>query len=271
MSSIITENAPLLANAIADSVGVSMGELKKMSSEGTITADVIKNALFSASDEIETKFAAMPRTFSDNMTIFKNWAQTAFEPLFTSFNDFLNSDAFGVLAGHAMTFVNVFVAGLSLVFDALQFLYNMIAAISNFISQNISWLGPILVVIGTVLAAITAILITKYTVLGLIRMATLAWAAAQWVVNAAYLSNPIVWVLIAIIAVIALVVYALVAWGEQTAAVISFIVGLFAALGVFIYNNIVNWANFFLSFAEFLINLFIDPTYAIKKLFYDIP
>ncbi|WP_229386845.1 tape measure protein [Lysinibacillus sphaericus] len=266
----ITENAPLLAKAIANAMGVSMGEMKKLSSEGKITADIIKKSLFEAANDIEDKFSKLPLTFADAMTVFNNWAQRAFEPLFIRLRQFVNSKAFGVLAGHAMVFINLFVAGLSLVFDALETLYTIIGAVGQFMYDNASWVVPVLVVIGTVIGSIVAILAGKYTVLGLIRVATMAWAAAQWVVNAAYLASPITWVLIAIIAVIAFVVMAMVMWGEQTATVIGFVAGIFGALGAFIFNTFANIANFLTTFAEFFINLFIDPVYAVKKLFYDL-
>lgn len=266
----IMENAPLLAQAIADATDSSMGDLKKMSSEGTITADIIKKSLFAAATDIEEKFNNMPLTFADAMTVFNNWAQRAFEPLFVRFRQFVNSDAFGVLAGQAMIFVNLFVSGLSFVFDALEALYNMIGAVGQFMYDNANWVVPILVVMGVVLGSIITILMVKYAVLGLIRVATLAWAAALWVVDAAFLASPITWILIAIIAVIALVVMAMVMWGEQTATVVGFVAGIFAALGVFILNQFINIANFLTIFAEFFINLFIDPVYAVKKLFYDL-
>ncbi len=266
----ITENAPLLAKAIANAMGVSMGEMKKLSSEGKITADIIKKSLFEAANDIEDKFSKLPLTFADAMTVFNNWAQRAFEPLFIRLRQFVNSDAFGVLAGHAMVFINLFVAGLSLVFDALETLYTIIGAVGQFMYDNASWVVPVLVIMGTVIGSIVAILAGKYAVLGLIRVATLAWAAAQWVVNAAYLASPITWVLIAIIAVIAFIVTAMVMWGEQTATVIGFVAGIFGALGAFIFNTFANIANFLTTFAEFFINLFIDPIYAVKKLFYDL-
>jgi tape measure domain-containing protein len=61
----IMENAPMLAQAIARFTGKSMGELKEMSAEGTITADIIKGALFAAADDINKKFESMPKTFGD--------------------------------------------------------------------------------------------------------------------------------------------------------------------------------------------------------------
>lgn len=88
----IMENAPILADAIATFTGKSKGELKEMSSEGTITADIIKNALFSAADDIESKFSTLPMTFSDTWTNIASDATMAFEPLYTRMNDMLNSD-----------------------------------------------------------------------------------------------------------------------------------------------------------------------------------
>ncbi|WP_238600141.1 tape measure protein [Lysinibacillus tabacifolii] len=250
----IAEKAPLLADAIADSLGKSTSELKQMSSDGEITADIIKNALFNAADEIEDKFSKTPITFSDAMTVFKNYAQNAFEPIFKRFSEFVNSDAFGVLAGHAMMFINLFVAGLSLVFDALEMIYNTIGAVGTFMYDNANWVVPILVIMGVVLGSIVAILLTKYAVLGLIRTATLAWAAAQWIVDAAYLTSPITWVIIGIIAVIALVVTAMVMWAEQTATVIGAIVGGVYWLGTAFYNIMIGIANLAITVAEWFVN-----------------
>lgn len=260
----ITENAPLLAKAIADSVDKSMGELKEMSSDGEITADIIKTALFNAADDIEDKFSKMPLTFADAMTVFKNWSQTAFEPLFKRFSEFINSNAFGVLAGHAMIFVNLFTAGISLVFSALETMYNIIGAVGQFMYDNMNWVMPILVLMAIVIGSIVAILMTKYAVLGLIRLATLAWAAAQWVVNAAFLSNPITWVLIGIIAIIALVIMAMVMWAEQSAAVVGAIVGAVYWLGAVIYNVLMGIGNFGIMVAEWFVNTWNQGIYMVQ-------
>lgn len=250
----IMENAPLLGQAIADATGVGMEGLKEMSSKGEITADIIKKSLFAAATEIEDKFNKMPLTFADAVTVFNNWAQRAFEPLFVRFQQFVNSDAFGILAGHAMIFVNLFVSGLSFVFDMLEALYNAIGAVGQFMYENVSWVVPILVILGTVIGSIVAILIAKYAILGLIRVATMAWAAAQWVVNAAFLASPITWILIAIIAVIALIVMAMVMWGEQTATVIGAIVGAVYWLGAVFYNILIGIANLGITVAEWFVN-----------------
>ncbi len=71
----IMENAPMLAQAIADFTGKSKGDLKEMSAEGTITADIMKGALFSAADDIEARYEKMPVTFGEVATMFKNELQ----------------------------------------------------------------------------------------------------------------------------------------------------------------------------------------------------
>jgi tape measure domain-containing protein len=77
----IMENAPLLAQAIAEKMGKTVGELREMSSEGLITADVIKSAMFSAADETNAKFAQLPMTFGQVTTVIGNTLLQAFEPV----------------------------------------------------------------------------------------------------------------------------------------------------------------------------------------------
>lgn len=95
----IMENAPMLANAIAEYTGVSKGELKELSSDGVITADIIKNALFMAADDIESKFETMPLTFGEAWNNIASDATMAFAPVYEMMNNALNSDiAQGVIA-----------------------------------------------------------------------------------------------------------------------------------------------------------------------------
>ncbi len=77
----IMENAPLLAQAIADFTGKSKGELKEMSAQGVITADIIKGAMFASADQINDRFKAMPMTFAQVGTIMGNMLLQTFNPL----------------------------------------------------------------------------------------------------------------------------------------------------------------------------------------------
>lgn len=77
----IMENAPLLAQSIAKYMGKTTGELREMSSQGLITADVIKNAMFAAADETNKRFAQIPMTFSQVGTIVGNTLLQTFQPV----------------------------------------------------------------------------------------------------------------------------------------------------------------------------------------------
>lgn len=87
----IMENAPLLADAIARSLGVSKGALRDLAAEGKITSDVIKNAITESADEINRMFNQMPMTFGEAFVKLKNTAFMAFEPVFRRMNEWLNS------------------------------------------------------------------------------------------------------------------------------------------------------------------------------------
>jgi tape measure domain-containing protein len=77
----IMENAPMLAQAIAKYAGKSMGELREMSKEGEISSAIIKNALFSAADDINAKFETMPMTFGQVATVIGNNLLQTFDPI----------------------------------------------------------------------------------------------------------------------------------------------------------------------------------------------
>lgn len=77
----ILEQTPLIAQNIAKYMGVTTGEMRNLASEGRITADVVKNAMFAAADETNAKFAQMPYTWSQVFTQFKNMAIQTFEPV----------------------------------------------------------------------------------------------------------------------------------------------------------------------------------------------
>ncbi len=77
----IMENAPMLAQAIAKYTGKSMADLRQMSVEGKITADIIKGAMFSTADEVNKKFAQLPMTFGQVATVIGNTFLQTFQPV----------------------------------------------------------------------------------------------------------------------------------------------------------------------------------------------
>lgn len=77
----IMENAPMLAQSIADEMGLTVGQLKDMSSQGLITADIIKEALFNSAEETNAKFAEIPMTFAEVGQSIQNEMLLAFQPV----------------------------------------------------------------------------------------------------------------------------------------------------------------------------------------------
>ena len=68
----VIEQTPGLAQAIADGIGVPIGELRKLAEEGKLTADTVAGALQKVAPQIEADFARMPKTVSQALTGLKN-------------------------------------------------------------------------------------------------------------------------------------------------------------------------------------------------------
>lgn len=77
----ILEHTPLIAQTIAEYLGVSTGEMRNLASEGAITAEIVKNAMFDVADKTNEKFEQMPYTWSQVFTSFQNTALQTFEPI----------------------------------------------------------------------------------------------------------------------------------------------------------------------------------------------
>lgn len=125
----IMENAPMLAQAISQEMGVPIGQLKELGSEGAITAEVIKNALFNSADETQAKFNEMPMTFQEVGQQLSNAMFQAFQPVMeelssmTASEDFKTAidgigiaiQAMAVVATGAIALVKVAFAGIKVV------------------------------------------------------------------------------------------------------------------------------------------------------------
>ncbi len=82
----VMEQAPALAKSIADYMQVSVGELREMGSQGQITADIVKNALFAAAKDTNAEFEKTPMTWAQVWTVASNTAVRALDPLLTAIN-----------------------------------------------------------------------------------------------------------------------------------------------------------------------------------------
>ncbi|MGB6926432.1 tape measure protein, partial [Psychrobacter sp.] len=68
----IMEQSPRLAQAMADGLGVTRGELRKMAGEGKLTSEVVIDAVRSQTKVIEDEFATLPVTFGNSIQLLKN-------------------------------------------------------------------------------------------------------------------------------------------------------------------------------------------------------
>lgn len=132
----IMENAPMLAQSIAKEMGMTVGELKNVSSEGMITADVIKNALFNSAEETNAKFAEMPMTFAEVGQSIQNEALMAFQPVLEQLSsitggsvlqDFVGgiTVAFRAMAAAAQVSISVISGGFSAMGVAISTVTNI--------------------------------------------------------------------------------------------------------------------------------------------------
>lgn len=94
----IMENAPLLAQSIANEMGLTVGQLKEMSSQGLITSDIIKEALFSSAEETNAKFAEIPMTFAEVGQSIQNELIQAFQPVLEQISAIPQSGEFQALS-----------------------------------------------------------------------------------------------------------------------------------------------------------------------------
>ena len=142
----IMENAPMLAQAISQEMGVPIGQLKQLGSEGAITADVIKSALFNSADETQAKFAQMPMTFQEVGQQLSNAMFQAFQPVMeelssmTASEDFKTAiDGIGVAIQVMATVATGAIAGLKVAFAGIKAVVSgVVLAIQN--SANM-WKG----------------------------------------------------------------------------------------------------------------------------------
>lgn len=87
----VFEAAPAVMQYIANQMDVPIGKLRDMAANGQISADIVKNALLNASEEVNAQFEQMPLTFSQAWTKFSNSATKAFQPLLKILNKALQA------------------------------------------------------------------------------------------------------------------------------------------------------------------------------------
>ena len=221
------------------------GAMKDWSSEGLLTADVIKAALFSTADEVETRFARIPMTWGQVWTMASNIAIRALNPLLSAINWLANN----------ISVIGPVVLGLETAFLVFQ-----VAA---------HWTQIASAAMG-IYNGLVNFLTIGY---GVLTGSTAAASAAQFTYNSALLASPVTWVVMMLAVLVAALYAGVAAYNKFTGAGVSatgILVGALAVLGAFALNStIVPMHNGFAMFANFLGNLFNDPVAAVKVLFYD--
>jgi tape measure domain-containing protein len=240
--SSIMQNAPMIADAIAEYTGKSKEELMKLASEGLITSDIIKNAMLMAGTEINEQFEGMPMTFADVWNEIKNAGLQALGPIIGKVNELMKSDSFNNL----MYGVTV---GINLISLA-------IGGLIDFVVSNWPLIQSVLIATGIYLAATLG---PKFIATGIAALKSGYMAATGWGIALAPM--------LMIIGILALLLYGLIEAGvtfEDVFGVIGGIVGMTVAA---IWNLSLGLFEFILGLINFLVNPFIDIANFIGNVF----
>ena len=243
----VFEAAPNIIRTIADYLGVGVGEIREMAADGQITAEVVKNAMLSATDEINT----MPMTLAQAFTMGKNYIQQALMGSFEGWSNFLNTDegqqALGQLISLFTILAQVGVGALSAVGQG-----------ALWVSQNLDFIIPILAAIGAALAFVKAQAMAEAaaTVAGNLAKAA-SWAIANWQI-----------ILFAALLASALIAAQQFGIGfEEVAGWVGQVLGMLYAIG---YNVFASLWNVIAAFAEFFANVWNDSLGATARLFFSV-
>ena len=294
----VFEQAPGIIQSIADYLDVSIGEIRAMAAEGQLTADVVKNAMFAAADDIETKFSNMPKTWGQIWIGMKNKALSIFNPILNKVNQVANSEKFTQVT-------NGVINGLAGIASVATVVLDLLIGGAALVVDNWSWLAPIVGGVATAFLVLNGAMLAYKTVTGIVNAletvkaarlamttvatgaqttATFAQTAAQYGLNAALMACPLTWIIILIIALVALF-YAAVAAVNHFAgtsvsatglicgafmAALAFIGNIFVALWNLVVDVFVMIYNLVATVANFIGNVFNDPVGAVARLFFDL-
>lgn len=169
----ISEAAPLLNQAIANYMGVSIGEIKQLGAEGKITAEIIKNAILSATEDINRDFAKLDMRWQDIWTDIGNRSDRAFKPFYSQLAALANSKS-------AKVFADSMVAGASITANVLSGVLWLFMAIGD---------GAYMVggYIGSWFSAGAQIAMSALEILGELAIGALSGAAAAALTYGSYL------------------------------------------------------------------------------------
>lgn len=290
----IFEQAPNLIRNIADYLGVSIGEIREMASEGELTADVVKAAIFAATDEINANFEAMPMTWGQIWQSMQNTAIMAFQPVLQRLNAMANSEAF-------QGFVDQAINAMATVAEIVLNIFDLVAAVGGFIAENWSIIEPIIMGIVTALGLYYGAMLLYNTITGIstaitaaksfaetVHAASLAMqtgatftaTAAQYGFNAALLACPLTWIILLIIAVIAIIYAVCAAIAKLTGIAnsgfgvitggINVVIAFFKNLGLSVANIALGIGNAIAAVASNIMTAFHNAICSVQAWWYDL-
>ena len=283
----IFEQAPNLIQNIADYLDVPIGKIREMAADGELSADVVKAAIFSAADDINSKFNEMPMTWGQIWQSMQNTALIAFQPVLQRLNDLANSEAF-------QTFIQGAIEAMATLANTLLNVFEIAASVGAFIGDNWSIIAPIIygviAALGAYLAimgivnAITAISAaidaTKAAADALAAGQTFLWTVQQYGLNAALAACPITWIIVLIIALIAIIFAVCNAIAKMTGIAnsgfgvitggVNVVIQFFKNLGLTVANIALGIGNAIAALASNMMTAFHNAICNVQSWFYNL-
>ena len=283
----IFEQAPNLIQNIADYLDVPIGKIREMAADGELSADVVKAAIFSAADDINSKFNEMPMTWGQIWQSMQNTALIAFQPVLQRLNDLANSEAF-------QTFIQGAIEAMATLANILLNVFDLAVSIGTFIGDNWSIIAPIIygviAALGAYLAimgivnAITAISAaidaTKAAADALAAGQTFLWTVQQYGLNAALAACPITWIIVLIIALIAIIFAVCNAIAKMTGIAnsgfgvitggVNVVIQFFKNLGLTVANIALGIGNAIAALASNMMTAFHNAICSVQSWFYNL-
>ena len=283
----IFEQAPNLIQNIADYLDVPIGKIREMAADGELSADVVKAAIFSAADDINSKFNEMPMTWGQIWQSMQNTALIAFQPVLQRLNDLANSEAF-------QTFIQGAIEAMATLANILLNVFEVAASVGAFIGDDWSIIAPIIygviAALGAYLAimgivnAITAISAaidaTKAAADALAAGQTFLWTVQQYGLNAALAACPITWIIVLIIALIAIIFAVCNAIAKMTGLAnsgfgvitggVNVVIQFFKNLGLTVANIALGIGNAIAALASNMMTAFHNAICSVQSWFYNL-
>lgn len=247
----VFEAAPNIIQTIADYMGKPIGSIREMAAEGEITAEIVKNALLSATKNIDEQFLQMPMTLAQAFTMGKNAIQKSLRDSLEGWNDFLNSDTGQTTMARMINLFAIMAEGGA---QALS----VIGQGALWASNNLGFILPVLLAIGIGMA----VLRREAILTGAANVKSALVSAAGWTLAH--------WPILLLIVVLAGAMIAAQQFGIGMAEVCGWVgqvLGMLYAIG---YNVFASLWNIIAAFAEFFANVWDDPLGATARLFFDI-